>query len=106
MTDMLVQAIPDNFNSRLPTLPEAGPGTFHPPHNPAPIDNPPADECVRSLDSEGLLMALVSCETVQEATSLDRQGLLRKFTASWTAESAFKDGKSTLFPSLSVNSSA
>ena len=49
------------------------------------------DASAQGLDSEGLLMSLVSSETVQEATGLDRQGLLRKFSASWSAESAFKE---------------
>ncbi|EKM59162.1 uncharacterized protein PHACADRAFT_181156 [Phanerochaete carnosa HHB-10118-sp] len=102
---IFVQAIPENFSSRLPTLPEPSPGTFHTPQEPSAFAfaAAAADDSVRALDCEGLLLALVSCETVQEATSLDRQSLLRKLTASWSAESAFKD--ETQPPSASPPSS-
>lgn len=45
------------------------------------------------VDSEGLLMAIVSNQKVQETTSLDRQGLLRRLTAQWTPEAAFAQGE-------------
>lgn len=36
-------------------------------------------------------MAIVSCTNVQDATGLDKEGLLRRLAAQWTAESAFKN---------------
>lgn len=91
VTEIAQQAIPENYTSILPDLPELSPGAFHAPRQPIPVTDAAADSAVRALDTEGLLLALVSSETVQEATSLDRQGLLRKFTVSWSAESAFRD---------------
>ncbi|GJE84131.1 hypothetical protein PsYK624_002070 [Phanerochaete sordida] len=89
--DIAQKAIPDGYENRLPTLPDASQGSFHAPRTPVPMAESAPEGSVRALDTEGLLLALVSCETVQEATSLDRQGLLRKFTAPWSAESSFKE---------------
>lgn len=38
-------------------------------------------------------MAIISNQNVQEATGLDRPGLLRRFSMKWTPESALKDCK-------------
>lgn len=43
------------------------------------------------LNAETALMAVVTSQRVQEATGLDRQGLLRRFAQPWTADSALTD---------------
>ena len=43
------------------------------------------------VNAETALMALVSGERVQEATSLDRQGLLRRFAQQWSPDSALRE---------------
>jgi protein EFR3 len=43
------------------------------------------------VDTEAALLALVSSPNLQEATQLDRQGLLRRFNVRWTPQSALKD---------------
>lgn len=43
------------------------------------------------VNAEEALSLIVSCKNVQEATGLDRQGLLRRLTAQWSAEAALKD---------------
>lgn len=79
----------------LPEIPKLEPGVFCHAQTPLPLDEEAeaADQAVKCLDSEGLLLAIVSNKTVQDATGLDRQGLLRKFSASWSAESAFREGE-------------
>ena len=43
------------------------------------------------VNAETALMALVTSQRIQEATGLDRQGLLRRFAQPWTADSALTD---------------
>jgi hypothetical protein len=43
------------------------------------------------VNAETALMAIVSSERVQEATSLDRQGLLRRFAQQWSPDSALRE---------------
>lgn len=43
------------------------------------------------VNAEAALMAIVTSQRVQEATGLDRQGLLRRFSQQWTADSALTD---------------
>ena len=43
------------------------------------------------VNSEEALSLIVSSKNVQEATGLDRQGLLRRLTTPWSAEAALKD---------------
>lgn len=43
------------------------------------------------VDAQEALSLIVSCKNVQEATGMDRQVLLRKLTAHWSAEAALKD---------------
>ncbi|KAF7967328.1 hypothetical protein HWV62_34705 [Athelia sp. TMB] len=43
------------------------------------------------ISSQNALMAIISNQNVQEATGLDRPGLLRRFSMKWTPESALKD---------------
>lgn len=88
--ELAQKSIPEDFESNLPHLPEPEPGVFHSSRRPTSVLDAPSDLSVQDLDSEGLLLALVSHQTVQDATGLDRQGLLRKLTAQWTAESALK----------------
>ncbi|EGN93012.1 hypothetical protein SERLA73DRAFT_98316 [Serpula lacrymans var. lacrymans S7.3] len=45
----------------------------------------------QGVDAEEALSLIVSARATQEATGLDRQGLLRRFSAKWSAESALKD---------------
>lgn len=48
------------------------------------------------LSSQSALMSIISNQSVQEATGLDRPGLLRRFSAKWTAESALRECKSII----------
>lgn len=43
------------------------------------------------VNAEEALSLIVSSKNVQEATGLDRQALLRRLTAQWSAEAALKD---------------
>jgi hypothetical protein len=43
------------------------------------------------VNSESALMTLVSSERIQEATGLDRQGLLRRFAQQWSTDSALRE---------------
>lgn len=43
------------------------------------------------VSSEAVLEAITCNKSVQEATGLDRQGLLRRFSATWTADAALRD---------------
>jgi hypothetical protein len=42
------------------------------------------------MSSEAALAAITSNQSVQEATGLDRQGLLRRFSVKWTADAALR----------------
>jgi hypothetical protein len=67
--------------SHLPSIPPAEVGTFHPPHEITEFSADP-DATLDSwigVDAEAALLAIVSKQNVQEATGLDRQGLLRRF---------------------------
>ncbi|KAG0709779.1 hypothetical protein DFH29DRAFT_885776 [Suillus ampliporus] len=44
-----------------------------------------------SVNAEEALAILVSSKSVQEATGLDRQGLLRRFSVKWTVDMALRD---------------
>ncbi|KAF7793699.1 hypothetical protein EIP86_004815 [Pleurotus ostreatoroseus] len=87
----------------LPNLHGMVPGAFQPPQEPSTFANgttPSADNM--SIDSQGLLTSIVSNKTVQDATGLDRQDLLRRFTASWSAESAFRNSVEDQSPSTDL----
>lgn len=43
------------------------------------------------VDAEEAISLIVSSKNVQETTGMDRQGLLRRFTAQWSAAAALKD---------------
>lgn len=90
-TSQSISAMPDLGS--LPSLPNPQPGTFGP--SPEPIafgstENFSAD-VLPVFDSELLLMAIVSCQNVQDATGLDKDSLLRRLAAEWSAECAFKN---------------
>ncbi|KZP02598.1 hypothetical protein FIBSPDRAFT_1055768 [Athelia psychrophila] len=63
--------------------------------NPEPVLFNPGETKSKSswsgISSQNALMTIVSSQSVQEATGLDRPGLLRRFSMKWTAESALKD---------------
>ena len=70
--------------SYLPTL-------YHRPQEM--IRFPSEDASVRRMtwpgvDADSALSALLASQNVQEATSLDREGLLRRFLNKWTPDSA------------------
>jgi hypothetical protein len=46
-----------------------------------------------NVNAEEALAILVSSKSVQEATGLDRQALLRRCSAKWTVDTALRDGK-------------
>lgn len=77
----------------LPPLRSLEPGVFPEPCDPVPLPDG-SYEGTTGFNAESLLDILASRKTVQEATGLDRPGLLRKFTIPWSAEAAFKDCES------------
>lgn len=87
----------------LPNIHDMVPGSLQPPQEPSTFNDgvmPPTDNNL-SIDSQGLLVSIISNKTVQEATGLDRQTLLQRFTISWSAESAFKN--CTYLPTFAVS---
>ncbi|KAH7914390.1 hypothetical protein BJ138DRAFT_1000116 [Hygrophoropsis aurantiaca] len=46
---------------------------------------------VTGVNAEEAVAIIVSSRAVQEATGLDRQGLLRRFSSKWSADTALKD---------------
>ncbi|PSS05382.1 hypothetical protein PHLCEN_2v3871 [Hermanssonia centrifuga] len=106
VTQLVEKALSSSPASPLPPLSDVEPGRFHPAREPISFDATNVDaEKVHQLDSQGLLMAITSNKTVQDATGMDRQGLLRKFTAPWSAESAFKDSTEAQSPSSDLRTS-
>jgi hypothetical protein len=43
------------------------------------------------VDLDAALMAIASCETIQEATGMDKDGLHRQISSKWTAEAALRN---------------
>jgi hypothetical protein len=78
-------------------LPESVPseiGVYHPPREAIRFPLAKADSPNVSwsgINAEIALMAIVSSPNVQQATVLDKQGLLRRFSKKWTADLALKD---------------
>jgi hypothetical protein len=72
-----------------------GIGVFHPPCEVVQFstDVNVAKDAWPGVNPESALMAIVSCQTVQGATGLDRQDLLRRFAVNWTPESFLRDCK-------------
>ena len=83
------------MENKLPPLPTLEPGEIGNVHNAvlfaSESEEVSLQEVYPLLDPEALILAIVSNKTVQDATGLDRQGLLRRFSASWSAESAFRE---------------
>ncbi|KAG2154934.1 uncharacterized protein EDB93DRAFT_124660 [Suillus bovinus] len=78
----------------LPSLPEFIPGVLRPAQTAVrfpPIEVEEAVGIWSNVNAEEALAILVSSKSVQEATGLDRQGLLRRCSAKWTVEIALKD---------------
>jgi hypothetical protein len=78
----------------LPSLPEFIPGALRPAQTEVrfpPIEAEGAVEPWSNVNAEEALAMLVSSKSVQEATGLDRQGLLRRCSAKWTVDMALRD---------------
>lgn len=78
----------------LPSLPEFIPGVLRPAQTEVrfpPIEAEGAVEPWSNVNAEEALAILVSSKSVQEATGLDRQGLLRRCSAKWTVDTALRD---------------
>lgn len=80
----------------LPQIAPFTPGVLRPPEERIPFpDLATTDPLPKwsGLRSEELLMLLASSNKVQEATTLDQQGLLRRLHAKWTVDGALRDCK-------------
>ncbi|KAG1815553.1 uncharacterized protein BJ212DRAFT_1357221 [Suillus subaureus] len=78
----------------LPSLPEFIPGVLRPAQREVSFPPMGAEEAVgpwSNVNAEEALAILVSSKSVQEATGLDRQALLRRCSAKWTVDMAFRD---------------
>jgi hypothetical protein len=80
----------------LPSLPEFIPGVLMPAETQVPF---PANEGYVDVprwsfvNAEEAREIIVSSKYVQEATGLDRQGLVRRFSVKWTVDMALNDCK-------------
>ncbi|KAI0701799.1 hypothetical protein BC835DRAFT_1411283 [Cytidiella melzeri] len=99
LLEIVSQGTPSGAHGKLPSPPTLNPGEFRGRSAPIILDDAaeevPPEKTFASLDPEPLLLAIVSNKTVQDATGLDRQGLLRKFSAPWSAESAYREAVET-----------
>ncbi|KAG6378718.1 hypothetical protein JVT61DRAFT_12991 [Boletus reticuloceps] len=78
----------------LPQVAEFTPGVLRPPEEQVMFPPVMESEIVAEwshVNAEEALSLIVSSRNVQEATGMDRQGLLRRLTAQWSAEAALKD---------------
>ncbi|KAF8138461.1 hypothetical protein EV363DRAFT_1520744 [Boletus edulis] len=78
----------------LPQVAEFTPGVLRPPEEQVMFPPVMESEMVAEwshVNAEEALSLIVSSRNVQEATGMDRQGLLRRLTAQWSAEAALKD---------------
>ncbi|KAG1840083.1 hypothetical protein DFJ58DRAFT_858586 [Suillus subalutaceus] len=78
----------------LPSLPEFIPGVLRPAQTEVrfpPIEAEGAVGPWSNVNAEEALAILVSSKSVQEATGLDRQGLLRRCSAKWSVDMALRD---------------
>jgi hypothetical protein len=80
----------------LPSLPEFIPGVLRPAE--AEVTFPASEGDVEMaqwspVNAEEARAILMSSKYVQEATGLDRQGLLRRFSVKWTVDMALNDCK-------------
>lgn len=79
--------------SNLPTIESTEVGVLHALREPVPFNSagsqPPASWT--GVDAEAALTMIVSSDRVQDATGLDRQGLLRRLADQWSADSALRE---------------
>ncbi|KIJ70100.1 hypothetical protein HYDPIDRAFT_104771 [Hydnomerulius pinastri MD-312] len=78
----------------LPRIAPFTPGVFRPAEEQILFPPVTEDETLGQwscVNTEMAISVLVSSKNVQEATGLDRQGLMRRFTAKWSAEAALRD---------------
>jgi hypothetical protein len=79
--------------SNLPSAEPTAVGVLHAAREPVRF-NPGESKPLASwtgVNAETALMTIVSSERIQEATGLDRQGLLRRFAQQWSADSALRE---------------
>jgi len=103
----LAESVLTSFNGSgtLPEIAPFTPGILRP--SEAQVMFPPVmeeeDVVQRShVNAEEALSLLVCSKNVQEATGLDRQGLLRRFTGKWSAEAALRDSVERPNPNRSI----
>ena len=79
----------------LPSLPDWQFGTLQAPQQPVSFpSNAQSSRTLPDIDTDALLDALTSCQSVQEATGLGQSDLLRRLSgADWSADSAFRECK-------------
>ncbi|KAI0677126.1 hypothetical protein C8Q78DRAFT_1087831 [Trametes maxima] len=80
----------------LPSLPDWQFGSLQPPQRPIPFPSDlQASNHFPDIDTNAILEALSSSESVQEATGFGKDDLLRRFIADWSPNSAYKDSIET-----------
>lgn len=91
LVEKALATMPQSFN--LPETPALPIGLYHAPQQPPSPDIPDqySEEPWPGVDAKAAIEALASHESVQEATGLDKAGLIRVFSSTWTAEMALKD---------------
>jgi hypothetical protein len=84
------------ISSCLPREEERTPGQLADPEVPvqiSPVND--AENVWSGVTSQAALDALVSSKNALEATGMDREALHKRLSTRWTAESAFRDCKSS-----------
>ncbi|KAI0650320.1 hypothetical protein C8Q79DRAFT_902424 [Trametes meyenii] len=80
----------------FPSLPDWQFGSLQPPQSPVPF---PSDVQTSTplpdIDTKAILESLSSSVSVQEATGIGQEDLLRRFSADWTPNSAYRDSIET-----------
>ncbi|KAI6047443.1 hypothetical protein EDC04DRAFT_3102476 [Pisolithus marmoratus] len=83
-----------NGHVTLPQIAPFTPGALRPPEAQIPFPDLPETKLPYEwsvIKSEEVLVLLASSKSVQEATALDQQGLIRKLSPKWTVEGALRD---------------
>ncbi|KAI0921764.1 hypothetical protein AcV5_000732 [Taiwanofungus camphoratus] len=94
LAEETISAIPQELT--LPSLPDPHPRNLASPQEPIPFTSEASPTGpLPNVDTQALLTSVASSQTVQEATGLDEQALVRRLTAHWTAASAFKESMET-----------
>ncbi|KAJ7590858.1 hypothetical protein C8J56DRAFT_934069 [Mycena floridula] len=88
LAEEALSSLPES--AQLPSIPCSDFGVYHPPQQPQDVPATPADIWA-GVDAESALLAIVSNQSVQEATGIDKSGLLRRFSNKWTVETALRD---------------